>query len=117
MGLKVFLKLKTLKTLSSGQIDKKKKKTQKTQTKTKKNPTGLGFFLKNLGFFQPCLVQHVHAVVPPLHRQDGRRFRRFAAALFSAAVEKVADVFGVDGGRGDDEFEIPTSFENLFQET
>ncbi len=45
MNLKVFVKLKKgLKTLSSG---------QKTQKKPKK-PTGLGFFKKKPGFFQPC---------------------------------------------------------------
>jgi hypothetical protein len=42
---------KILKTFSPGQIYKKNKK------KTKKNPTGLFFFL-NSGFFQPCLVAH-----------------------------------------------------------
>jgi hypothetical protein len=58
MHLKVFVKLKkTLKTLSSGQkYPKKPKKTQKNQKKPKK-PTGLGFFFKNPGFFQPCKEQ------------------------------------------------------------
>jgi hypothetical protein len=54
MHLKVFLKLKTtLKTLSSGQIYEKKPKNPKKPKKTKKN-TGLGFFKKNRGCFQPC---------------------------------------------------------------
>jgi hypothetical protein len=55
MHLKVFVKLKkTLKILSSGQKNPKKyKKNQKTQ-KNPKKPTGLGFFKKKPGFFQPC---------------------------------------------------------------
>jgi hypothetical protein len=53
MHSKVFLKLrKPLKTLSSGQIYKKPKKTQ-TPPQKKKNTTGLFFFI-NPGFFQPC---------------------------------------------------------------
>jgi hypothetical protein len=61
MHLKEFLKLKkNPKTLSSGQKNPKKpKKTQKTQKNPKnpkktKKPTGLVFFKKNQGFFQPC---------------------------------------------------------------
>ncbi len=56
MHLKVFLKLKkTLKYLSSGQkTQKNPKKPKKPKTqKTPKKPTGLVFFLKNTGFFQP----------------------------------------------------------------
>jgi hypothetical protein len=54
MYSKVFVKLKKKpKTLSSGQKNPKKpKKTQKPPKKPK-NPTGLGFFLKKPGFFQP----------------------------------------------------------------
>jgi hypothetical protein len=48
---------KTLKTLSSGQIYKKK-----TPQKTQKNPLGW-FFFKNPGFFQPCL--HVNGLAAP----------------------------------------------------
>ena len=44
---------KTLKTLSSGQIYKKK--TYKTQKKTQKNAHWAGFLKKNPGFFQPWL--------------------------------------------------------------
>jgi hypothetical protein len=60
MHLKVFVKLKkTLKTLSSRQKKpknpKKPKKPKKTQ-KTPKKPTGLGFFKKNPGFFQPLAL-------------------------------------------------------------
>jgi len=59
MHPKVFVKLKkNLKTLSSGQKNPKKpKKTQKTQKKPKKTKKThwAGFFLKNSGFFQPCL--------------------------------------------------------------
>ncbi len=54
MHLKVFLKLKNLKTLSSGKIYKKNHKNQKTK-KNKKKQLGL-FFFKNPGFF-PTLLQ------------------------------------------------------------
>jgi hypothetical protein len=59
MHLKVFVKLKkALQTLSSGQKKtpkktKKPKKPKKTKKKQKK-PTGLGFFKKKPGLFQPC---------------------------------------------------------------
>jgi hypothetical protein len=55
---------KTLKTLSLGQIYKKTKKTKK-----KKKTTGLVFYIKNPGFFQPwpvLLPPAVPAVVAPL---------------------------------------------------
>jgi hypothetical protein len=61
MHLKVFVKLKkTLKTLSPGKKTQKTQKNPKNPKKTKKTkkkpkkPTGLGFFKKNPGFFQPC---------------------------------------------------------------
>ncbi len=55
MYLKVFLKLKKPYKLSLlGKYIKKQKKTKKPQ-KNPKKPTGLGFVLKNPGFFQPCL--------------------------------------------------------------
>jgi hypothetical protein len=53
MHLKVFLKLKKPKTLSSGQkTQKKTQKTQKTQ-KNPKNPLGWVFFKKNRVFSNP----------------------------------------------------------------
>jgi hypothetical protein len=60
MHSKVFVKLKkTLKPSRPGKkTQKKPKKTQKnpkTPKKTQKKPTGLVFFLKNPGFFQPWL--------------------------------------------------------------
>jgi hypothetical protein len=61
MHLQVFVKLKkTLKTLSSGQKSlkkpkkPKKPKNPKKRKKKQKNPLGW-FFLKNPGFFQPCV--------------------------------------------------------------
>jgi hypothetical protein len=49
--------VKTLETLSSGQIYKKQKNPKKTKnTKITKKTTGLVFFF-NPGFFQPCLQQ------------------------------------------------------------
>jgi hypothetical protein len=65
MHLKVFLKLKKPKKLSSGQVykknekkPKKPKKPKKTKTKqknqkNKKKTTGLGLKKKKPGFFQP----------------------------------------------------------------
>jgi hypothetical protein len=56
MHLKVFLKLKNPKTLSSGQMCIKNKKKPKNPKKNPKNkkPTGLVKNKKKPGFFQPC---------------------------------------------------------------
>jgi hypothetical protein len=54
MHPKVFVKLK--KTLSSEQKNPKKPKKPKKKQKNPKKPTGLVFFLKNPGFFQPCFL-------------------------------------------------------------
>jgi hypothetical protein len=56
MHSKVFMKLK--KTLKPSRPGKKTQKNPKKNQKTQKNPkkpTGLGFFFKNPGFFQPCM--------------------------------------------------------------
>jgi hypothetical protein len=53
MHLTVFLKLKTLKTLSSGQVYKKTKKRPKKKPK-KRKLTGLGFFFFNRVFSNPA---------------------------------------------------------------
>ena len=69
MHLKVFLKLKKpKKTLSSGQIYKKDKKTKKKQKKNKKPPKNhwAGFFFLKTGFFPTlragaCVLSRVAA--------------------------------------------------------
>jgi hypothetical protein len=80
MHLKVFVKLKkTLKTLCLGKKTqknpKKPKKTQKNPKKPKKpkktqkkpkKPTGLGFFFKNPGFFQPWLQPMKKLILEPV---------------------------------------------------
>jgi hypothetical protein len=60
MHSKVFEKLKkTLKPSLPGKKTQKNPKKPKKPKKTQKNPkkpTGLGFFKKNPGFFQPCIL-------------------------------------------------------------
>ncbi len=57
MHPKVFVKLnKTLKTLSSGQKTQKNPKKPKKKPKKPKKNHWAGFFLKNPGFFQPCVM-------------------------------------------------------------
>jgi hypothetical protein len=70
MHLKVFLKLKkTLKPSLLGNKTqknaKKRKKNAKKPKKRKKKTTGLGFFLKNPGFFQPWVLRiHNNGWIP-----------------------------------------------------
>jgi hypothetical protein len=62
---------KTLKPSRPGKKNQKKPKNPKKPKKKPKKPTGLGFFLKNPGFFQPCIKlkgsvrQPLQSATPP----------------------------------------------------